>query len=58
MNEIQKRMIDRARKQYKQIKPCGDNNNLYECFTIEGNLVFFWFNTPDKSTHVLTEKLS
>jgi len=53
MNEMKRKLIRQARKTYKRIYPCGDKGNLWDCFTeIEDQLVF-WFNTEDKSTHLL-----
>ncbi len=57
MNEIKNNMIRKALDLYKDIHPCSTKNDLVDCFTIEGNMVFFWFNTADESTHVLTDDL-
>jgi hypothetical protein len=57
MNEIKKKMIQAAKDRYKVIYPCSSKDELGECFTTENNTVMFWFNTEDKSTHVLTANL-
>ncbi len=53
MNELKLNMIRKAREAYADIFPCTTKGNLEECFTLEGNQVFFWFNTPDKTTHMM-----
>lgn len=57
MNDIQNRMIKKAEKMHKKIYPCAKKSNLEECFTKNNDFVFFWYNTEDHSTHVLTESL-
>ena len=57
MNEIKKTLINRARMQFKQIFPCSTKKSLRECFTIEEDLMIFWFNTEDETTHILTQNL-
>jgi hypothetical protein len=58
MNELKKKLMYKAEKQFKQIYPCTPKNNLKECFTVEENQLLFWFNTADESTHVLTQDLA
>ncbi len=50
-------MIFKATQLYKEIYPCRSKTELGDCFTTEGNLVLFWFNTSDESTHVLTSSI-
>ena len=57
MNELKKKLILAAKERYKDIYPCAHKEELNECFTTENNTVMFWFNTEDRSTHVVTEKL-
>ncbi|KMQ52488.1 hypothetical protein CHISP_0755 [Chitinispirillum alkaliphilum] len=54
MNEIKRKLINQAVERYTSIFPCTRANDLNECFTIEDNVVMFWFNTEDKTTHILT----
>jgi hypothetical protein len=54
MNEIKYKLILEARDRFKKIYPCGNNKDLIDCFTRMGNLLVFWFNTEDKSTHLMT----
>jgi hypothetical protein len=53
MNALKKIMIKKAKSRYKKILPCGRRRKLDDCFTVEKDKVFFWFNTEDQSTHVL-----
>ncbi|MDD5673469.1 MAG: hypothetical protein PHC61_04860 [Chitinivibrionales bacterium] len=57
MNSLKRKMIQQAQKQYRSIWPCNDRNDFSESFTVEDEKVFFWFNTEDESTHVLTADL-
>ena len=54
MNELKTRMIFQARETFKNIYPCGTNTEFIDCFTMMGNMLVFWFNTDDHSTHLLT----
>jgi hypothetical protein len=53
---IKRRAIGKAIKKYKKIYPCGGNGTLMNCFTFEDELTIFWFNSEDRSTHVVLEK--
>jgi hypothetical protein len=55
MNEIEQTLINRARKQFKQIYPCSSKKGLKECFTVEDNQLILWFNTEDDSTHIIKQ---
>jgi hypothetical protein len=55
MNNIKERLIKQAQERYNKIFPCSSKQTLDDSFTIENNKIFFWFNTEDKSTHVLME---
>jgi hypothetical protein len=54
MNSLKQKLIRQAQTQYRLIVPCNAKNDFSDSFTVEGEKVFFWFNTEDKSTHVLT----
>jgi hypothetical protein len=58
MNKLKEKMIKRAKDRYKKIMPCPTRDDFNECFTVEGNHIYFWFNTADQSTHVLAEKVA
>ena len=57
MGAKKRELIYRALSEYKTIFPCGKNETLDECFTQEGNLLLFWFNTDDDSTHLLADEI-
>ena len=57
MNELKNTMISKAVEKYTDIYPLVTKHDFGECFTTEGNLLVFWFNTADESTHVLTTKI-
>ena len=57
MNHQKTRMIKKAEKRHKKIYPCAHKTELEECFTSSSDFVFFWYNTEDHSTHVITESL-
>ncbi|NLP02967.1 MAG: hypothetical protein GX089_10760 [Fibrobacter sp.] len=54
MNELKRLLIRQAVELYKEIYPCSARTSLGDCFTTEEKRIMFWFNTSDKSTHVLT----
>lgn len=54
MDEQKKTMIENAEQQYQVIRPCGSNTSLSDCFTTVGDTIVFWFNTEDRSTHIIT----
>lgn len=55
MGKLKKRALDKARKKYGRIYPCGSKKSLYDCFSFEGDSLYFWFNSEDRSTHVVQE---
>ncbi len=57
MNEIKYRMITEAIENYNSIFPSGNNASLEDCFSINGDQLFFWFNTEDQSTHLIVKSL-
>lgn len=58
MNDIKNTMINEAKNNFTKIYPCGNNKDLDDCFTTYENQIFFWFNTDDDSTHVISKSLS
>ena len=54
MNQTKEDLIRRARETYRDIAPCSTKRDFSECFTTEGNNILFWFNTADKTTHMMT----
>ncbi len=57
MSRKKKKLIQKARSLYNKISPCGAKRTFEECFTLSENTLFFWFDTEDHSTHILTEKI-
>jgi len=57
MNLLKEKLVREAREQYAEIYPCSDLDTLSECFTIIDDTVFFWFNTRDCSTHMLSAQM-
>jgi hypothetical protein len=55
MNNIKKKLINKAIQKYRKIFPCGNQKDISDCFTQIGNDILFWFNTEDESTHLLKE---
>ena len=49
------KLIKKAQKLYGEIFPCVNKPSLEECFTfsLDGEPIL-WFNTQDKSTHMVT----
>ena len=58
VKKIQRKMIKSAQKMYPKIYPCGINSSFKDCFTFKDDFVYFWFNTQDKTTHLITAKKS
>lgn len=57
MSELKNIMISQAVEMYREIYPCTTKQKLGECFTTEGTMLMFWFNTTDESTHVLASQI-
>ena len=55
MDEKKSLLIKKAQKLYGEIFPCVNKPSLEECFTfsLDGEPIL-WFNTQDKSTHMVT----
>ena len=58
MNELKHTLISKGVELYTDVRPVITKHDLRECFTTEGNMLVFWFNTADESTHVLTTRIS
>jgi hypothetical protein len=57
MSAIQQNLINDAIKAFHEIFPCSSKSTLEECFTIFNRKCLFWFNTEDKSTHLMAAEL-
>lgn len=51
-------LIQKAESMYGFINPCGGKYHFEKKdFTIEHGFIFFWFNTVDNSTHIISDNL-
>ena len=57
MDEKKKNLMKRAQDRHCNIFPCGKNKDLHDCFTTYGDLLLFWLNTEDETTHLMSEKI-
>jgi hypothetical protein len=57
MSELELRLIRLATKKHTKIYPCAHKVHFEDCFTRYENQIFFWYNTEDQSTHVLTAQM-
>lgn len=53
MNVIKKKAIKKAMKLHGPISPCSGRQKLSDCFTVEVNGLYLWFNCEDNSTRVV-----
>ena len=56
LESIKTSLITRAMKKYDRIFPVK-GKKIEECFSRERDLVLFWYNTEDNSTHIEMETL-
>jgi hypothetical protein len=57
MGELEQKLIKKAMQKHKKIFPCARRGNFDRCFTREDDRLLFWYNTTDKSTHVISAKV-
>ncbi len=57
MNQMKIHMIESAIDSYSEIYPCVGRESFDECFTVYDGKLHFWFNTADRTTHLLSERL-
>jgi hypothetical protein len=57
MTELEQSLIRKASEIHDSIYPCPPRTDLAQCFTCDNNKVYFWFNTEDKSTHLVMADL-
>jgi hypothetical protein len=55
INTLKEQMIMQARKRHGKIFPCMGYRYWDKCFTSIGDYLLLWYNTEDKSTHLLKE---
>lgn len=57
IEQLKSTMISQAQERHSEIYPCGGLSSLSECFTVEADMLLFWFNTKDNSTHAMMEEM-
>jgi hypothetical protein len=57
MGELEQKLIRRAMLKHKKIFPCSRKGTFETSFTRESDRILFWYNTRDRSTHVVSTKL-
>lgn len=57
MTELETILVSRARAMHDKILPCLSGKEFENCFTRDSKRLYFWFNTEDRSTHVIAEEL-
>lgn len=50
-------MIQSAMQTHRKIFPCSHHTDLQDCFTEHNDHLLFWYNTEDRSTHLITRKI-
>ena len=53
MTDVERSLIRKATEIHATIYPCPPQKDFAHCFTRDNGKVYFWFNTHDKSTHVV-----
>lgn len=51
------RLIKKAREAFVKISPCRGKKSFSECFTKCENKLVLWFDTKDRSTHIIHEDI-
>lgn len=57
MSRKQLKLINKARRKYGTIYPCARKENYDQCFTQINKKLYFWFNSQDQSTHIVSEEV-
>ncbi len=56
-DDLKRKLISKAFKQFRKVYPCASVSNFSECFSVFNNKIYFWFNTEDGNTHVLDSNI-
>lgn len=56
MGELEQKLIRKAIRRHKKIFPCSRKGTFETSFTREIDRVLFWYNTKDRSTHVISAR--
>ena len=57
MFELKRKLIRKAKRKHSSIFPCARKKNLNACFTRVDDRLLLWYNTHDKSTHVVSARV-
>ena len=57
IGEAQAKYSDMCKEYNKGIAMPDKCRTFNDCFTISNNKILFWFDTPDKSTHLVTKEM-
>jgi hypothetical protein len=57
MELLKEQLIHSAREKFSTILPYNNSETLHEGFSVVGNVLMFWFDTVDNSSHLLSKKL-
>lgn len=58
VDTLKETLMERAKRRYKIIFPCSRSGKFKDCFTRYNKTLYFWFDTKDHNTHVVSKKLS
>lgn len=58
MAKLKAKLIIQAKEKHNFIEPCPKCGTWTNSFTIINEKLFFWFNTEDHSTHVVSCELN
>jgi len=57
MGELERKLMQKAIQKHKKIYPCSRKESFEHCFTRETDRILFWYNTKDRSTHLISTRL-
>ena len=57
IEDLKKKIIERAYKQYRKVVPVSRKKNFSECFVQYENMLYFWFNTDGDTTRIIKERI-
>lgn len=56
MGELERKLIKKAIRKHRKIFPCSRKGTFKASFTRETDRILFWYNTKDRSTHVISAR--
>ncbi len=54
MEHLKSSLIEQAQDKYKTIIPYNNMSSLEDGFSVVGNVLLFWFDTVDSSSHLVS----